>query len=232
MPIDVKICGLSTTDSVESAVAGGATHIGFIFFPKSPRNVTPQSAASLARLAGPNVRTVAVTVDAANADLDSIVSIMRPGMLQLHGSETPERVAEVRSRFRLPVMKALSIREKGDLARALPYIGVADRFLLDAKPPPGALLPGGNGIAFDWSLLDALDRRVDYMLSGGVDAGNVVNAIASTGASGVDVSSGVESSPGTKDAGKIAEFLARVRLAERSRANETHDMPQTASKAG
>jgi phosphoribosylanthranilate isomerase len=157
---------------------------------------------------------------------------MRQDILQLHGSETPARVAELKARHGLPVMKALSIREKGDLARALPYIGIADRFLLDAKPPPGALLPGGNGITFDWSLLEALDRRVDYMLSGGVDAGNVVNAIASTGASGVDVSSGVESSPGIKDAGKIAEFLARVRLADRTRANVTHGMPEMASKAG
>jgi phosphoribosylanthranilate isomerase len=232
MPIDVKICGLSTPESVTAAVAGGATHIGFIFFPKSPRNITPHLARSLAHQAGANVRTVAVTVDATDADLDHIVSIMRPGMLQLHGAEPPARVAAVRSRHGLPVMKALSICESGDLAHTLPYIEVADRFLLDAKPPPGAELPGGNGIAFDWSLLDALDRRVDYMLSGGVNADNVANAIASTRASGVDVSSGVESSPGVKDAGRIAEFLALARSADENRVAGTHGMPETASKAG
>jgi phosphoribosylanthranilate isomerase len=211
MPIDVKICGLSTGASVAAAVAGGATHIGFIFFPKSPRNVSAEQARDLVLLAGGGARSVAVTVDANDVMLDGIVAVMRPDMLQLHGSETPARVAEVKARFGLPVMKALSVRHRRDLDKVVPYIGIADRFLLDAKPPSGSELPGGNGISFDWTLLDHLDRSVDYMLSGGVNAGNVADAIALTGASGVDVSSGVESAPGKKDPERIAEFLRKAR---------------------
>jgi phosphoribosylanthranilate isomerase len=211
MALDIKICGLSEPTSLEAALKGGATHVGFIFFPKSPRNVTAEQARDLVLLAGRRARSVAVSVDASDATLDGIVAIMRPDMLQLHGSETPARVAELKARFGLPVMKALSVRHRHDLERLAPYVGVADRFLLDAKPPSGSELPGGNGISFDWTLLDQLDRDIDYMLSGGVNAGNVADAIALTGASGVDVSSGVESAPGRKDPERIAEFLRKAR---------------------
>jgi phosphoribosylanthranilate isomerase len=218
MPLDVKICGLKKPESVAEALAGGASHLGFIFFPKSPRHVTAQAARDLGAPARGRAITVAVTVDAPDDDLAEIASVMRPAMLQLHGHETPQRVAEVKARFGLPVMKAFSLRTRDDLAAIAPYKGVADRFLFDAKPPQGAELPGGNGVSFDWSLLDGLDGGVDYMLSGGINAANVAQAIARTRCSGVDVSSGVESAPGVKDERLIREFLALVRKAEGAQA--------------
>jgi phosphoribosylanthranilate isomerase len=218
MPLDVKICGLKEPESVAEAIAGGATHLGFIFFPKSPRHVTPEAARDLTSAARARAVTVAVSVDASDDQLDGIVSVMRPGMLQLHGHETPQRVAEVKARFGLPVMKAFSLRTRDDLLATAPYKAIADRFLFDAKPPEGAQLPGGNGVSFDWSLLDGLDGGVDYMLSGGINAANVAQAIARTRCSGVDVSSGVESAPGVKDERLIREFLALVRKAEGAQA--------------
>jgi phosphoribosylanthranilate isomerase len=149
---------------------------------------------------------VAVTVDADDAFLDAIVAAMRPDMLQLHGKETPERVAEVKARHGLPVMKAFSVAEKADLDKIAPFRGVADRFLFDAKPPKGAELPGGNGVPFDWTVLAGFDPTIDYMLSGGLTPGNVAEAIRLTGARQVDVSSGVESAPGVKDPAKVAAF--------------------------
>ncbi len=217
MALDIKICGLKTPDGVAAALEGGATHLGFIFFEKSPRNVDPHTAGMLADIAQDAAQSVAVSVDAGDGDLDVIVTAMRPSMLQLHGHETPQRVAQVKARFGLPVMKALSIREPADLAAITPYIGVADRLLLDAKPPKGADLPGGNGVAFDWQMLAALDPAVNYMLSGGVNAANLESAILGTGASGVDVSSGVESAPGVKDVGLIGQFLAQARRIEQMR---------------
>lgn len=214
MPLDVKICGLKEPEHVAAALEGGASHAGFIFFEKSPRNVSAQTARRLFDTVRGHLWGVAVTVDAADAFLDEIVSVMRPTMLQLHGEETPERVAQLKLRHGLPVMKAFSIREKADLAATVPYLGIADRFLFDAKPPKGADLPGGNGISFDWSLLDGLDGRFDYMLSGGINAANVADAIRNTSAGGIDVSSGVETAPGVKDAGMITQFLALVREAE------------------
>ena len=197
MTLDIKICGLKTAEAVEAALEGGASHVGFIFFPKSPRNVDAATARDLAararqRLAIP----VAVTVDADDMMLAEIVATVEPGMLQLHGKESPTRVADIRAKFGLPVMKALAIREAADLKAMDPYYGLADRFLLDAKPPAGSDLPGGNGVSFDWSLLTALDGRTNYMLSGGLDAGNVGEALAISGATALDVSSGVESAPG------------------------------------
>lgn len=210
---EVKICGLSTPETVAAALAGGAAMIGFIFFPPSPRNVTPELASALRGAARGKARAVAVTVDADDAFLDAIVAAMLPDMLQLHGRETPARVAELKARYGLPAMKAISVREAGDLAAMTPYLGVADRILFDAKPPKDAPLPGGNGLAFDWRLLAGLDPGLDYMLSGGLNAANVGEAIRLLDPPGLDISSGVESAPGVKDTGLIAEFFAAVRAA-------------------
>ena len=210
---DIKICGLKTPDTVQRAVDLGASHVGFIFFPKSPRNIEPADAAELADLVRGRARIVAVTVNADNDDLDEIVSLLRPDILQLHGSESPERVLTVKAVYGLPVMKAFSVREAADLEKVDAYIGIADRFLFDAKPPAGSDLPGGNGVSFDWTLMDALDGSVDYMLSGGLNKDNVGEAIAVTRAPGIDVSSGVESAPGVKDIGRMEEFFEAVRRA-------------------
>ncbi|MEZ0002400.1 phosphoribosylanthranilate isomerase [Sinorhizobium fredii] len=214
MKTDVKICGLKTAEAVEHAVARGASHAGFIFFPKSPRNIEPDDAGRLAERIRGRAKIVAVTVDADNDDLDEIVSALKPDILQLHGSEDPERVLTVKAIYGLPVMKALSIREASDLDRIDSYLGIVDRFLFDAKPPAGSELPGGNGVSFDWRLLDALDGSVDYMLSGGLNAENIGEALALTGARAVDTSSGVESAPGVKDLKLMDAFFDAVRRAE------------------
>jgi len=213
MSLDIKICGLSTPETIAAALDGGASHVGFIFFPKSPRNVSPDQAGRLRQAAKGRAHAVAVTVDAENALLDEIVAAMHPDMLQLHGRETPARVAEVKARYGLPVMKALSVSEAGDLDALLPYSGIADRFLLDAKPPKGAELPGGNGVSFDWRILKALDGRVDYMLSGGLDAGNVGAALSLLSPKGIDLSSGVETAPGIKDPALITQFFVAIEAA-------------------
>lgn len=210
MKIDIKICGLKTSEAVDRAVELGATHIGFIFFPKSPRNIEPSDAALLADRVRGRVKVVAVTVDADNDDLDEIVSLLSPDCLQLHGSESPDRVLTIKSVYGLPVMKALSIRSADDLKKADAYIGIADRFLFDAKPPAGSELPGGNGTSFDWTLLHSLDADIDYMLSGGLNKNNIQVALETTGTRGIDVSSGVESSPGVKDTGLMNEFFDAV----------------------
>ena len=159
-----------------------------------------------------------MTVDADDAFLDEIVAEMRPDMLQLHGTETPERVAEVKARYGLPVMKALSVSEAADLERIKPFIGIADRFLFDAKPPKGSELPGGNGVAFDWRILAGLDAGVDYMLSGGLNAANIGEALRLANPPGIDISSGVESAPGVKDPALIEQFFRAVRAARDNRA--------------
>lgn len=215
MTLDIKICGLKTPEAIDAALAHGATHVGFIFFLKSPRNVDVETAAKLAeRARAGGAKTVAVTVDADDAFLESIVRMVKPDILQLHGKETPERVKEIKAQYGLPVMKVFSIREAADLAKCVPYLGVADRFMFDAKAPEGSELPGGNGISFDWQLLATLDDDMDYMLSGGLDPENVGEALASTGARALDVSSGVESAPGVKDTNKIAAFLDAARAAD------------------
>ncbi|MCX8293309.1 phosphoribosylanthranilate isomerase [Phyllobacterium sp. 0TCS1.6A] len=213
MDLDVKICGLKTSEAVAAALEGGASHIGFIFFAKSPRNIAPAEAGRLRLAAAGRAKAVAVTVDATDAELDEIVAALQPDMLQLHGHESVERVKEIKRRYGLPVIKAMPLREPADLADAGAYAAVADRLLFDAKPPRGSELPGGNGISFDWKLLSALDGSVDYMLSGGINARNVGEALASTHARGVDVSSGVESSAGVKDVGLIREFFQAVAAA-------------------
>lgn len=212
--LDIKICGLKTAEAMDAALGGGASHVGFIFFPKSPRNVSAEQAALLRARASGRAKAVAVTVDADDALLDELVAVVSPDILQLHGKETPERVAEVRARYRLPVMKALSISTADDIAHARSFAGVADRLLFDAKPPKGAELPGGNGVTFDWSLLAGLDGSLEYMLSGGLNASNVGDALSRTKPSGLDISSGVESAPGIKDVALIEAFFQAVRRAQ------------------
>ena len=211
----IKICGLATPEAIIAARDGGATHLGFIFFEKSPRNITPQLAAELAVGAG-ECATVAVTVSADDDFLDGIVGAMAPSMLQLHGNESPDRVADLKARHGLPVMKALAIRAPDDLERMRAYEGIVDLFLLDAKPPKGSELPGGNGVSFDWSLLAGLETGTPVVLSGGIDLDNVRDAVSRVGdpatcLTGIDVSSGVESAPGVKDPAKISALLAACR---------------------
>jgi phosphoribosylanthranilate isomerase len=213
MTLDIKICGLKTEAAVDAALAGGATHIGFIFFDKSPRHIGLDAAARLRERAKGKALAVAVTVDADDAALDAIVAAMSPDMVQLHGKETPARAAEVKKRLGLPVMKAFSISDAGDLERTASYRGIADRFLFDARPPKGSDLPGGNGVSFDWRLLAALDPGVEYMLSGGLNAGNIADALRLASPPGIDISSGVESVPGVKDPALIAKFFEAVKTA-------------------
>jgi phosphoribosylanthranilate isomerase len=218
MALDIKICGLQTPETIDAALDGGATHIGFIFFSKSPRYIAPEKAGDLRLVARGRAEAVAVSVDADNAFLDEIVMAVAPDMLQLHGRETPERVAAIRERYSLPVMKALAISDAADLDKIKPYVGVADRFLLDAKPPKGSELPGGNGLAYDWRILAALDEDTDYMLSGGLNAANIGEALRLANPPGIDISSGVESAPGVKDAGLITDFFRAVGDAQKTRA--------------
>lgn len=203
----VKICGLRQAADVETAVRAGAAYVGFVFFPKSPRNVTVAEAARLAAAVPAGVAKVALTVDADDATLDAILAGVPVDMLQLHGHESPERVSEVRARYGLPVMKAVGVAGEADLAALDAHGRVADQLLVDAKPVPGAALPGGNGLAFDWRLIAGRRWPVPWMLAGGLTAENVAEAIRLTGARQVDVSSGVESVPGFKDPVKIEEFL-------------------------
>ena len=204
----MKICGLSTPETVAAAVDGGAAYVGFVFFPKSPRNVTLARARELAVEVPPGVAKVALTVDADDALIDALTSAVPLDMLQLHGQETPGRVADIRQRTGLPVMKAIGIADKADLAQIEAYQEVADQLLIDAKPPRTAPLPGGNGLAFDWRLVANRRWSVPWMLAGGLTVGTVGEAIALTGARQVDVSSGVERAPGVKDPDLIRAFLA------------------------
>lgn len=207
--IRVKICGLTKPEDVTAAAKAGAQYVGFVFFPKSPRNVDIATARALALDVPVGIAKVALTVNADDALLDAITEQVPLDMLQLHGSESVERVQEVRARYGLPVMKAIGVADEEDLAKIDEYAPVVDQLLIDAKPPKGADLPGGNGLAFDWQLLA---RRkywtVPWMLAGGLTAGNVSEAVARTGATQVDVSSGVEIAPGQKDADKIAAFTS------------------------
>jgi phosphoribosylanthranilate isomerase len=218
MALDIKICGLKTDGALAAALAGSASHVGFIFFVKSPRYVDPVEAGRLRQAATGKATAVAVTVDASDSFLDEIVTKMHPDMLQLHGSETPERMAELKARYGLPVMKALSVSEAADVERIKPFIGVADRFLFDAKPPKGSELPGGNGLPFDWRILAGLDASVDYMLSGGLNAANIGDALRLANPPGIDISSGVESAPGVKEPALIEQFFRAVRAARDNRA--------------
>jgi phosphoribosylanthranilate isomerase len=216
MSVIVKICGLATQAGLDAALACGADMAGFVFFDKSPRHVSLELAAYLNRRAGCRTCKVLVTVDADDALLAAAIKALGPGLLQLHGSETPERVAAIRGRFGLPVMKAIGIFEPADLALVPVFDGAADFLLFDAKPPRDAGWRGGSGTSFDWSLLGMIETKKPWLLAGGLDASNVADALAQTGAPGVDVSSGVENAPGVKDRNKIAAFIEQVRGAAAS----------------
>jgi phosphoribosylanthranilate isomerase len=207
--IRVKICGLKSPQDVRAAAESGAAYVGFVFFPKSPRNISVEEAARIALEVPVGLCKVALTVNADDAMLDALTSAVPLDMLQLHGSESPERVAAVKARYGLPVMKAIGVADAEDLAQIDLYAQVADQLLIDAKPPKGADLPGGNGLAFDWRLLAGRKYwQCPWMLAGGLTPDNVAEAIRMTGARQVDVSSGVESAPGQKDADLVARFTA------------------------
>lgn len=204
----IKICGLRDRVNIDAAALAGAAYVGFVFFPKSPRYVTPAQAKALAVDVPAGIAKVALVVDADNAMLDALTQQVPLDMLQLNGSETPQRVAEVRARYGLPVMKAIGVAGADDVLRVDSYADVADQILLDAKPPKDGELPGGNGLSFDWRLIAGRRWSLPWMLAGGLNASNVAEAIAHTGAQQVDLSSGVEIAPGVKDPTLIAEFCA------------------------
>ena len=209
-PVLVKICGLSTPQTLDATIAAGADLAGFVFFAKSPRHIDLDTARALGEQAAGRIQKVALTVDTDDAALAEIVAALRPDMLQLHGHESPERVGAVKARFGLPVIKAIGVASAADVAAARSYDGVADWLLFDAKPAPDATVPGGAGVVFDWELLRNI-TAAKWMLSGGLDPENVAAALRQTQAPAVDVSSGVESARGVKDADKIAAFVAAVR---------------------
>lgn len=215
MPADtrVKICGLRDVAGLNAAVEAGAGYVGLVFFPKSPRNVSIDDAAAIAKAVPVGVAKVALVVDADDALLDAITAQVPLDILQLHGHETPARVSEIRARYGLPVMKAVGVADESDLAALETYAKVADQILVDAKPPKDADLPGGNGLSFDWRLIAGRRWPVPWMLAGGLTPENVAEAIALTGATQVDVSSGVESAPGVKDATRIVAFCAAAKSA-------------------
>jgi phosphoribosylanthranilate isomerase len=214
MSLMVKICGLKTPEALDVALESGADLVGFVFFAPSPRHLGLEAARALgARVKGRGGK-VALTVDADDATLAGVVEALKPDMLQLHGSEPPERVTALRARFKLPVMKAIPVAKRKDLARVDQYKKIADRLLFDARAPREATRPGGLGTPFDWNLLKGVDAGIPFMLSGGLDAGNVAEALRITRAPGVDVSSGVERAPGEKNADKIRAFIRAARAAE------------------
>jgi phosphoribosylanthranilate isomerase len=214
MSLIVKICGLKTPEALDVALESGADMVGFVFFPPSPRNLAFETARTLGERVKGRAGKVALTVDADDETFAALIAALKPDLLQLHGTEPPERVAMVRARFRLPVMKALPIAERADLARIDLYKKVADRILFDARAPQDATRPGGLGTPFDWTLLKDVNPGIPFMLSGGLDAGNVAEALRTTRAPGVDVSSGVERAPGEKDPDKIRAFIRAARAAE------------------
>jgi phosphoribosylanthranilate isomerase len=218
MTLTVKICGLSTPEAVDAAIDAGADMVGFVFFPPSPRDISTDIARALGEQVQGRAQKVALTVDADDALLDAIVRALQPDILQLHGQEQPDRIATIKKRFGLPLMKAIAIEERDDLAVAAIYAPLVDRLLFDARPPRAATRPGGLGKPFDWHLLQGLHPGVPFMLSGGLNAANVAEAMHVTSPPGVDVSSGVERAPGEKDIGKIRAFIRAAREGEKRRA--------------
>ncbi|NHQ75329.1 phosphoribosylanthranilate isomerase [Roseovarius gahaiensis] len=205
--IKVKICGLTDPADIPAAILAGASYVGFVFFPKSPRHLVLEDAAFMATAVPVGIMKVALTVDADDAMLDALTQQVPLDMLQLHGSETPERVAEVKSRYGLPVMKAVGISDADDLPQLETYGRVADQLLVDAKPPKGADRPGGNALAFDWNLIAGRRWPVPWMLAGGLTPDNAAQAVRLTGARQLDVSSGVESAEGVKDGALMRAFV-------------------------
>lgn len=210
-PLAIKICGLSTAATLDAALEAGADLVGFVHFPKSPRHVDLETGRALSARARGRTERVVLLVDPDDALVDAAVAALDPDWIQLHGRETPARVAALRAATGRRVMKAVGVATASDLDAVATYAGAADRILLDAKPPPGAPLPGGNGHAFDWDLLDGAVLPADYMLSGGLTPDTVAAALARTGAQAVDVSSGVETRPGKKSPARIAAFIAAAR---------------------
>ncbi|MFP6711373.1 MAG: phosphoribosylanthranilate isomerase [Rhodospirillales bacterium] len=209
MSIEVKICGLDRVESVDAAIENGADLVGFVFYPPSPRNLTPEVAAALIARVPNNVTRVGLFVDPTDEVIDAALVGTKLDLLQLHGSETPDRVTEIKQRTQLPVMKVIKLASEADLLIATDYYDVADRLLFDAKPPADMenALPGGNALAFDWKLLANADIPLSWMLAGGLNAANISEAIQTSGTTAVDVSSGVEEAPGVKNPSRIKEFL-------------------------
>ncbi|WP_157219793.1 phosphoribosylanthranilate isomerase [Flavisphingomonas formosensis] len=208
--ITAKICGLSTLDTLDAAIGGGASHVGFVFFPKSPRNVTPEQAGGLAARVPAHVARVGLFVDPDPGFVAHVLAVAKLDVIQLHGAEPPELLHRVRAHPGIELWKAIPVRTRADLDAGRLYRGTADRLLYDAKPPKGADLPGGNGLRFDWKLLNGHSHALPWALSGGLDTDNIAEAVGITGARLVDISSGVESAPGVKDVDKIAGFLQAV----------------------
>lgn len=213
MGVEVKICGIKTVEALEAAIDAGATYAGLVFFPPSPRFVDLSTAAALTKAARGRIKTVALFVDLDEQMLDQTLEAVQPDMIQLHGSEKPVDVRAIREWSGLPVIKAVSVRDEVDANSAFAYRGIADQILFDAKPSPNATRPGGNGEVFNWRALDAVATELRFILSGGLTPDNVAAAIAATGASAVDVSSGVERARGVKDAELIRRFVAAARAA-------------------
>lgn len=207
MSVDLKICGLSTPESVKAAVEGRAAYVGFVLFEASPRAVTPNLMANLCLSIPKNIKKVGLFVDPSMAAIETSVSTRVVDIIQLHGSEEPSMLAEIKSRFKLPVMKAIAISSEEDLATAKMYEKSADMLLFDAKPPPGAIRPGGNALSFDWTLIAGQNWRLPWMLAGGIDSANLAEAVKISGATTIDVSSGVEDPQGLKSPEKITELL-------------------------
>jgi phosphoribosylanthranilate isomerase len=211
--VKVKICGVRTPDILDVAAEAGADYIGLIFFPKSQRHIEPAAARALVERARGKVKTVAVLVDPDDAAVDRVAKEVGPDFIQLHGGETPERAAAIKARSGLPIIKAIAVQGRGDAAKASAYRGIAELILFDAKGDAEALLPGGNGVVFDWTALSGTGINRPFVLSGGLNPANVGEAIAVTGASVVDVSSGVERAPGDKDAGLVRDFISAAKSA-------------------
>lgn len=214
MSLIVKICGLSTSATLDAALEAGADMVGFVFFPPSPRHLGLERARELGAQVRNRAGKVALTVDADDATLGNIVETLRPDLLQLHGKESVARIRDIKQKFGLPVMKAVGVEAAADLAPLPGYAAVADRILFDAHPPKDATRPGGLGVPFDWHLLENLALDIPFMLSGGLSAANVQDAVRITRAGGVDVSSGVESAPGVKDVAMIRDFISAARAAD------------------
>lgn len=212
MPIHTKICGLTTREAVDAAMDGGAAYLGFVFYPKSPRHVTPERAAELSRHVPKYIATVAVVVDATDAELDAIFSKFRPDFIQLHGKESPARAWEIKGKYGAHIIKAATVRTGDDIAGAMAYINAVDMLLFDAKAPEAeGFLPGGNGLRFDWNLLRGREFPLPWILSGGLRVDNVREAVRLTAAKIVDVSSSLESEPGIKDPALVRAFLDETR---------------------
>jgi phosphoribosylanthranilate isomerase len=214
MSLIVKICGLSTRETLDVALQAGADMVGFVFFPPSPRHLSLETARDLGKQANGRASKVALTVDADDATLANIVEALQPDILQLHGKETVARLRDIKQTFGLQVMKAIAVETSADLAPLPGYAAVADRILFDARAPKEATRPGGLGAVFDWQVLENLDLKLPFMVSGGLHAGNVAQAVRVTRAGGVDVSSGVERTPGVKDPEMIQSFIRAARATE------------------